>query len=323
MGSLDGSERGRYAVGALVLPVVAVQIGPAESAPALERQLLEACSAGLERARCVSARGIGQAAPRGIAIVSWDSPAHATIQVGLGAEEGAAPLWVSRELSFASGDPAHERWRAVGFTIALLADDPRFWPSAPVGPRALTPAPVNAPAPVDTGTSEPQPVDVRAPIVAEARGLAAPGLLSGPWRWGAELRFAAPLGRTFFVTAGVSHSLANDESIDLRWLDLSAGVGARVDLFSGVEGRVRLELLAENIAATVQRGELSDHAAVWLPGVSLGGDLHVPLGDAWLLSTRADLFLLDGSTPIISAGERLGAAAGGGVMLGLGAGYRL
>jgi hypothetical protein len=300
-----------------VLPVVAVQIAPVDPAPALEDQLLRACSAGLERARCLSAHGLGPEKPRGIAIVSWDGAAHVSIEVGLA--NGDAPLWVSRELDFAAADPEAERWRAVGFTIALLASDPRFWaPPAEAAP-ALVQTPVDTPAPAPLAL----PAEPGRRAVLELRGLTGTGVVSGVWRWGAELRLCVPLSSLFFLTGSLDYALASATALDVRWFDATLGVGIFAgSLFEELDARLRLELLGENVAVTVQRNSLNDQASTWVPGVSLGGDLVWSLGAPWLLSARADAFWLDGSTGILSAGQRVGASAGAGVLLGLGAGYR-
>jgi hypothetical protein len=296
-----------------VLPIVAVQVAPGEVPPALEDLLLRACSAGLERARCVSARSVssgagGSDAPRGIAIVSWVDAEHASIEVGL--SNGEQPSWVSRELAFDTSDPQSERWRAVGFTIALLADDPRFWTPPP--PAAALDAPVSA-------ASAPPPSGAQP--LAELRALTGAGMVSGPWRWGAELRLGLPISAPFFATGSVDYSLGRDGSLDARWFDASLGVGIFAgSIFAGLDGRLRLELLAENVAVSARREGRSDRQSAWVPGVSFGADLLWPLGDPWLLSAGADVFWLDGSTTVVSAGQRLGASAGAGVLFGLGAG---
>ncbi len=302
-----------------VLPIVAVQIAPGPVTPALEDQLLRACSAGLARAVCVSARDTTAEPPRGIAIVSWASDEHVSIEVGLGRDD--APLWVSRELDFVAADPERERWRAVGFTIALLADDPRFWPR----PEPALPAPP-APEPHDTAT----PVDEHPAAtggdgtwLAEVRALGGSGVVAGALRWGGELRLSLPLSRFFFATASVDYALARESSLDVRWFDASAGAGLYVPaLFADVDARLRVELRGENVAVAVRRDALTERHGAWVPGVSLGGDLLWSLADSWLLSARADAFWLDGSTAIVSANRRLGAVAGAGLLLGLGAGYR-
>jgi hypothetical protein len=341
-----------YAVGR-VLPVVAVQIAPAngwpaaasaedaaaptrapaaspaapalspidtptvptESVSALEQRMLDACSAGLTRARCVSAHEAGADA-KAIAVVSWRSPEHASIEVGLADHERA--VWVSRELDFIAADPASERWRAVGFTIALLVDDPRFWSQI-----AEEEEPVTAPVVTDVSDrQETSAVAVGTGTRLELRGLTGAGLVSGAWRWGAELRLSVPLSGALFVTGSVNYSLARQTALDLRWFDASLGVGlAAPRLFADVSGRLRLELVAENIAATVREGELSDARNAWVPGAFVGGDLLVPLGGLWSLSGRADAFWLDGSTVIAAAGQRLATSAGTGVLLGVGAGF--
>jgi hypothetical protein len=303
---------------ALVLPVVAVQVAPGEPAPLMEEQLLRACSAGLERARCVSARGLGGEKPRGIALVSWLGGERVSIEVGLAS--GDAPLWVSRELAFASADPEQERWRAVGLTIALLADDPRFW--APVLPAPSAPEArpaVDAPS-AASADGAPRPGNG---VLAELRGLTGTGVVSGPLRWGAELRMAVPFSSLFFFTGSVDYALASDTSLDVRWFDATLGLGLSAgSLFSNVDARLRFELLGENVAVTARRDGFSDRASAWVPGVSVGADLLWSVADPWLLGAGVDAFWVDGSTAILSAGERVGAVAGAGVMLGLGVGHR-
>lgn len=301
-----------------LLPIVAVQIAPGPAAPALEDQLLRACSAGLERARCVSALSVGEEAPRGVAVVSWTSAEHVSIEVGLARDE--QPLWVSRELDFLAADPEGERWRAVGFTIALLADDPRFWPESERLDAPAAPAPV---APIDTA-----PVEASAPAegggawLAELRGLGGSGVVSGPLRWGAELRLSAPLASAFFATASLNYAVARDASLDVRWVDASVGAGFHLPLAPKVDARLRVELLAENMSVAVRREALTERQSAWVPGVSLGSDLLWSITDEWLLSARADAFWVDGSTGIVSAEQRVASVAGAGLVLGLGAGYR-
>jgi hypothetical protein len=300
-----------------VLPVVAVQIAPEDPAPALEERLLRACSAGLQRARCVSARDAGTAA-RAIAVVSWSSTQHVSIEVGLAHVE--QPVWLVRELDFAAADPEAERWRAVGFTIALLVDDPRFWSKVEAEAEAAPePEPVESIAP----EAPVAPAEVGAPVLLELRALTGAGVVSGPWRWGAELRLAVPLSPMFFVTGSVNYALAGDTSLDVRWFDTSLGAGVYAGSFwADIDARVRLELLVENVAVTARLEDLTGHQSTWVPGASLGGDLLWPISDPWVLSARADVFWLDGSTVVTRVGQRLGATVGAGAILGLGAGYR-
>ena len=304
-----------------VLPIVAVQVAPAESlaaTPALEEQLLEACSAGLGRARCVPARGLEGQTPHGIAIVSWTGAENVSIEVGLADE--SAPAWISRALEFEPSDPRAERWRAVGFTIALLADDPRFWPD-------VEPAPLTDPAPGPRDTVEPAtPPTLGAQehrYSAEVHALTGTGLVSGPWRWGAELRLVIPIASPLFLTGGVDYALAEQASLDVRWFDARFGVGLlKSSLLGGLDARVRLEVLGENVAVRVERADAVARSSAWVPGVSVGGDVLYALGERWQMSARADVFWLDGSTGIRSAGERVATAAGAGVLIGLGAGHR-
>ncbi|HWO13481.1 MAG TPA: hypothetical protein VNN80_28465 [Polyangiaceae bacterium] len=302
-----------------MLPIVAVQVAPADAAPTLADHLLRACSAGLSRARCVPARGLEGETPHGVAIVSWAGAEHVSIEVGLAGAAGGA--WVSRALDFAATDPETERWRAVGFTIALLADDPRFWPEPTPAPEpdsvlaepALTEPPEGA---AERGAG-------RYAVSTELRALAGTGLVSGPWRWGAELRLAVPLSGPVFLTGSLDYALAQSAGLEVRWFDVTFGAGLlATSVLPGLDARARLELLGENVAARVERGAAADRRSAWVPGVSLGGDLLYPLGEGWQLSARGDAFWLDGSTGITSTGQRIGATAGAGVLVGLGAGHR-
>lgn len=302
---------------ARVLPIVAVQVAPADAAPTLEQQLLQACSAGSSRARCVAARGLEGTAPHGVAIVSWTDAAHVSIEVGL---SGGEPTWVTRVLDFVESDPEAERWRAVGFTVALLADDPRFWPEPELQPEPAPPAALPLDAPTAARAHAPRS---DTSFSAELRALAGTGLVSGPWRWGAELRLAAPVAGPFCLTGSVDYALAEREELAVRWFDVTVGAGLLApSLFGALDARLRLELLGENVAVRVERNGAAERHATWAPGVSLGGDLSYPLGERWQLSARADAFWLDGSTGIYSAGQLIGLTAGAGVLLGLGAGHR-
>jgi hypothetical protein len=307
-----------------VIPIVAVQIAPAAPMPALEEQLLAACNAGLEHARCVPASAVAGEKPHGVALVSWDGTAHVSIEVGLA--NGDSPVWVSRELSFAGEDPEIERWRAVGLTIALLSDDPRVWPEPPE-PAAAPAVEVSLPVDVAPGAAE-LPGAVQSSLepsgaTLELGGLAGTGVVSGPLRLGAELRLAIPVWSVFFATGSVSYALASDTSIDVRWFDVRLGLGVALGSpFASVDVRARLELLGENVAITERRAGESARDDAWVPGVSLGGDLLWSPDERWLLFARADVFWLDGATGIVSAGERAGASAGAGALFGLGAGYR-
>lgn len=248
-------------------------------------------------------------------MVSWLAPTRVSVEVGLPQVE--PPVWLTRELAFAESDPALERWRAVGFTIALLVDDERFWASLPASSVMEGPAMDDEAA--AGGDAEHLAFD------AELRGLAGAGLVSGPWRMGAELRGSVLFSGPWLATAGVEYALARGgaEGLDVRWLDLSVGFGLRDEaLFDGVEGRLRLEVVAENVAVTAREGSSTDRRNAWVPGVVLGGDVHWEVAGPWALSVRADAFWLDGSTAITSGGERVAASAGAGVLFGVGGRYR-
>lgn len=284
----------------------------------LEERLLSACSAGLKRARCVAATRLqpeDAGEPRAVAVVSWDDPAHVTIEVGLGTEQ---PVWLQREIGFTERDPEFERWRAAGFTVALLVDDPRFWAeSAPVPAEAVAQPVDVAPPPA------PPPTSAAPSIELDLRALSGAGLVSGAWRMGAEVRARVAFSDAFFATGAAEYALASETAVDVRWFDAALGVGWYVPAFwSPLQSRLRLELLAENLAVTAQQASLTERRNVWVPGVALGTDLLWPLGSGWGVSARIDGFWLDGSSVITDAGERVAISAGAGILLGLGAGVQ-
>jgi hypothetical protein len=299
-----------------VLPIVAVQISPKDPAPVLEERLLSACSAGLKRARCVAATRLQQedaSEPRAVAVVSWDDPAHVTIEVGLGTEQ---PVWLQREIGFTDRDPEFERWRAAGFTVALLVDDARFWEQSAPAPAAPTPVDVAPPAAAPPSSPAPS-------VELDLRALSGAGLVSGAWRMGAEVRARVAFSDAFFATGAAQYALASETGVDVRWFDAALGVGWYVPPFwSPLQSRLRLELLAENLAVTAQQASLTDRRNVWVPGLALGSDLLWPLGSGWGVSARIDGFWLDGSSVITDAGQRVATSAGAGILLGLGAGVQ-
>jgi len=297
-----------------MLPVVAVQISPRDPAPVLEERLLSACSAGLKRARCVAANSLSASEsgePRAIAVVSWDDAAHVSIEVGLGSEQ---PIWLQRDLQFLDGDPDLERWRAAGFTVALLVDDPRFWSEPPPAAQPQDAAPPAVPVP----GAPPTPW-----LEADLKALSGSGLVAGAWRLGAEARLRVPFSAALFATGSARYALAREGELDVRWFDASLGLGWCAPRFwSNLEPRVRLEGLAENLAVTAERAVLTERRSAWIPGVSLGADLIWPVSPSWALSASIDGFWLDGSTVITNGGERVATSAGAGILLGLGAGVR-
>lgn len=267
--------------------------------------MLEACSAGLRGARCVRAPGVDDVEPHAIAIVSWQGSSGVSIEVGLGRQN--PPVWRTRDLAFEAGDPELERWRAVGFTIALLVGDEAWRPE---------PAPLDVePAPQSNGALR---------LALEARAFTGAGLVSSAWRFGGEMRVSLLLSDSFFATGSVQYALASEEpELDVRWLDASAGVGLwSRELLPNVEGRVRLELMLENLAVAAQREGTRERQSVWIPGVLAGADLGYHVAPHWVVSARVDAFGLDGSTTVTLGGDRVAASAGAGLFLGAGAGYR-
>ncbi len=304
-----------------MLPVVAVQIAPQAPAPELEERLLSACSTGL-RARCVAADAAATEPADAVAVVSWTSATQVQIEVGL---PGGEAVWVSRELEFSRTDPELERWRSIGFTIAVLADDQRLWPRERRVEReaedaaATQPALPLEPAPADAVL----PATGSMPLQIDVRVLGGTGLAGGAPRLGAELRGWFAISELLGLTSSLEYSVASAPALDVRWLDFTLGLGVQSErLWHELGGRLRLEALLENVSALGRRGGRSERASAWVPGLLLGTDVSWRASERWSFSVRVDGFWLDGATAIQSAGEPLGTSAGAGVLLGLGAGCR-
>jgi hypothetical protein len=220
--------------------------------------------------------------------------------------EGAE--WRTRELAFSPDDPAEERWRALGFTIALLVGEKTF-ADAPPTPAA-------------------SPVAEAATFCALAlKALTGTGLSDYGWRFGAELRvaFSAP-GAPWFVSAAGQYARVAEPAPDVhvRWLDLALGGGLQSNaLLPDIGGRARLELLLENVAASAERAGLSASRSAWVIGLRLGGDVVWPSLGQWAVVGSVDAFWLDGSTPVNVAGARVAESAPVGVAFSLGVEARL
>jgi hypothetical protein len=287
-----------------VLPIVAVELSASDTSPELQRSLLEACSAGLRRAQCVPATRSDDK-PAAVAMVTWTDPSSARVEVGVEQADGAG--WRVRELSFAPEDPPAERWRAAGFTIALLVGEKTFADRAP----EPAPAPVLEP---------PRPF-----YALDLKALTGTGAEDG-LRFGGELGALVGIpASAWFGSVSVRYSLAPEPApdVELRWLDLALGGGLRGDLWADVSARARLEVMLENVSASAERDGASASQSAWVPGVRAGGDLIWPGLGQWGLVASVDVFWLDGSTPVTIATERVAESAGAGVTLGLGLEGRL
>lgn len=287
-------------MGALALAMlVAVEVSSPQAFVEFEQSLLSACSAGLRAGRCVSARD-GADRADAVAMVSWTDGGSALIEVGRVQPSGAE--WLTRSVEFSPGDPPAERWRAVGFTIALLVRDQDL----NAGETAAKP----------TGPDAPVALHVR------AGALTGSGLVQGSWRVGVGARLSALFSSGWFIGGAAQLSGAWEADLGVTWLDLSLGGGLWWGQWDGLELRARVELLVENVGVEVQLDGRVERANAWVPGVLTGADLLAAVADDWSLFAQVDGFVLDGSTAIRTAGQRLSASAGAGLLIGAGAEYR-
>jgi hypothetical protein len=288
-------------MGALALAMmVAVEVSSPRALVELEQSLLAACSAGLRAGRCVSARDRTGPADA-VAMVSWTEEGSALIEVGRAQPSGAE--WLTRSVEFSPEDPPTERWRAVGFTIAVLIRDEGL----------------------EGGSTLVEPIPPAAPVTFHLRGgaLTGSGLVRGAWRLGAGARLSAVFSSGWFVGGAAQLSGAWEADFGVTWLDLSLGGGLwwgePRDAFSL---RARVELLVENVAVEAELGGRAERANAWVPGVLTGADLLLAVADDWSVLARLDGFVLDGSTAIRAQGESLRTSAGAGLLIGVGAEYR-
>jgi hypothetical protein len=293
-----------------VVPVVAVEINAAEVAPALQTVLLDACTSGLRTARCVAA-GQDESPAKAVAIVSWSSEAAVRIEVGV--ERSDQAQWRARELGFSPSDPPSERWKAAGYTIALLVGEQA--PPPDMVPSLEAP-PSQAPLPEGPGLLP----------YFDLKAVTGSGLVGDAWRLGGELRFSLASSRALWfgsVAARYAAAAADAPELHVRWLDIAAGGGASVARSAEFELRARAEVLLENVAASAERQGLTARRSIWVPGVRIGADAVWPNQGQWAAVGSVDAFWLDGSTPVTIEQARVAESAGVGVAFSAGVEWRL
>ncbi len=300
----------------MALPVVLVEIAPLEPPAELASTLIAACSQAMRSADCVLADEAHGREAWGIAIVSWRNEEETRVWVEVGQRGAERDRWRSRWVRFRVDDSREERWRAVGFTIATLAEntDASEEPHQDEPPPEGAPAPDRLPPP-DTdsaaptaGTAPAAPPNStvrRSPIWIGVGVLAGPGLENGSWRWGGTVRAsAAPSTLPVFGTASARASLGDHpRSVSATWAGFTLGLGA-VSTIGSLRMDLRGELLLENLRAVVTDPDTgrSDDGNQWTSGASVGaqagwpaeGTIGLTLGaDAWRLREGVGVWVGD------------------------------
>ncbi len=223
--------------------------------------MLEACNATLEAGACVYA-GDGQGASKGTTEVTWRASTRATITFR--PTSGAAPT--VRILQFGDNDETREKWRTVGFTVALLA-----------GEHATESA------------VEPSETEV-APFygVVTARFLAASGMRERMPKLGGQLRMEGRAWQApWLVGVSVEYAAAEWSAPGTRgnatWSELGVGAARIWQPGEDLQLFTRADIVAQRLTVSGTKKAEQDEAHVWLPGVRLALDLHWPLHPHWYL----------------------------------------
>ena len=273
------------------LPVVLIDIAPPESPPHLVETLVRACNDGLRYGECrVAEAAEGDA--RAVASVVWLDEEQYCAEIGvLPAGEHQNDDSTVR-ICFESTDPEMERWRAVGFTIATLADREEP-PKAAPQPEPKPPLP--APPQLPRGWASWLGLGV----------LVGPGLESGGARWGIRAAATQDLALSpLLVTGAFRWSMSvSDDPVSARWAGFSLGMGGH-GTAADTRLSFRFEIIAENLSVVARDPftGATDQGDRWVPGFLLGGGIAWPSrgpvalhlgGDAWRLRDGTAVTLFD------------------------------
>jgi hypothetical protein len=286
-----------------VLPVVIIDVVPADVPAEHALRMVEACSEALPSGDCgLSANSPESTRPESVALVVWQSGEFLQVNVRVGRRDRE---WVTRQLSFSQDDSVPDRFTAVGLTVATLVDeiqppksgseDDKSAPTKSAVPSTDAQTPIKQKS--SPAASEPRP---RWEFAVALGGLLAPGWTDGGVQKGAWLSAQVNWpGTIWFGSAYASYAVSDGPEVPVggsqsewqtNWFTGAVGVGARgvlrpVDL--------RLQIAAELGFRRVQgelgkQGETTDqqlrarlHGALVWPargrfGVLAGGILGIP-----------------------------------------------
>ena len=273
------------------LPVVLVDIAPPEAPPPAVETLVRACSDGLRYGECVTAAEGRQVRAR--ASVIWLDQELFCAEVDVQPTTGHTGDEGAMRICFEPTDPDLERWRAVGFTIATLADRE--------GPPEVAPQPKEKPPPPPAPPERPRGWETWLGLGA----LAGPGLENGGSRWGIRASATQDLAQSpLLITGSFRWTMSvGDDPVAARWAGFSLGMGGHT---TAIDTRfsVRFEIITENLSVVARnpRTGATEEGDRWVPGFLLGGGLAWPGrgpvavqvgGDAWRLRDGTAVTLYD------------------------------
>lgn len=306
-----------------MLPVIAVDVAPADASAANVATMLEACTLGLPRGRCIGGEASLSSSSESlvaVAVVTWSADGlEVHVELGKRAEQHKG--WLGQTLEFHSSDPLDERWRTTGFAIASLAGRAEvIVPTKDDDDRSVTGDTPPPRLPRDessdqvererrqrqkrSGEGLPNPRTWLALSVGPSmgRGLDDDSLRVGGWGKVAAWPFSLPV----FVAGSLdaSGAPAAPENLGVIWITPRLSLG-----FSFAHSATDLELrvgaggvFEHVLLSATEAGGGTDDAARWMLGVGLDAELSWPAsGDlAGLFGFRFAHF--DGGTGVVVDG---------------------
>jgi hypothetical protein len=275
-----------------VLPPIVVDLGPDVGAREVQI-VLDACNQAIVGGVCLSDTLTSDEPARARAFARSQGARSRIVRIEVRLRSTEQPSWLVRELRFAPGDPAIERWRSVGLAIATLVGEGERQqtaeangepePSPPpsrVDPPAA-PAPVPAPrvARIEAPAEAP-PADVVEPSPPRWEGVfLGVGLLTGPgfdddvWRFGGQARAGWASSSGWQLLSSIGYSLrASEQTFTAAWFSLQAGVGYRLQLAEHFSSAISLQAGVQQMRFEVLSGGVADTQQRWNPLGSVGVD---------------------------------------------------
>ncbi len=247
------------------VPVVAIQV-EFVAEPSAMHQLLEACDAGVGPDACALASDSGATGAPYLAYVSWLDEARRQALVEVGPRAELRGSFEFRRLKFTEGDAPHERWQAIGLTVATLL-------GSGSAPEPLEPQPMPA---VEPPAEQATPRAWRAGVSARVG--------SGFSTWGASVGLGVSLAYDLpdlplFPLAFGGWRTATERGITGQWWEAGVGLGARKQL-----GPLRVALMGlvtgQWLGVSASRADSSDSGRSSTSGVSGALEIAWPASGA-------------------------------------------
>jgi hypothetical protein len=299
------------------LPIVVVEVAPADADRALVQALVDSCNSAVPRGRCVleDPDGAVTSAPTGVAIVSWHDDDSVRVEVGV--QKRARGEWLSQELSFREQDQPEERWRATGLAIGTLVGEMRWeQAAAPREPARRPQSDTRPPAASRDPTSTPPAVrTIESRSWLDVGPVAGPALDDGSFRVGAFARGAFQLPKSsVFGALSASHQVRPDDAgdVDVSWTTVGAGAGYGLLASGSALGLdVRLEATWQYVRVSARDPISGDagSAASSLFGARAGGDASWTLARPIALVIGAELSALNAPVDVRLRDQRIGTAS--------------